>query len=234
MIALPGFSQGPESWAELARLTGSSRPWSCPELPATTLPAAAAELEALCHEGPPLDLIGYSQGGRLALYAAARGVLKVRTLTVISAQAGFEGRARSQRLRADEELASKIELEGSEWFAEHWAQRQPFAGLRERRPELAGQLEAARRRHDPAHLAALLRGMGAAAEPPFWSRLDAIEAPTLVIAGAEDERYVAYARRLAQILSHCSLEIVPDASHVVHLEQPHRVARLVARHLHSR
>ncbi len=234
MIALPGFSQGPESWAGLARLTGSSRPWLCPELTATTLPAAAAELEALCHEGALLDLIGYSQGGRLALYAAARNVLKLRTLTVISAQAGFEGRARSQRLRADEELAARIEREGSEWFAEHWAQLPLFAGLRQRRPELARQLGAARRRHDPAHLAAQLRGMGAAAEPPFWSRLDAIEVPTMVIAGAEDERYVAYARRLAQILPHCSLEIVPDAGHVVHLEQPERVARLLARHLHSR
>ncbi|MGI8564492.1 MAG: alpha/beta fold hydrolase [Candidatus Dormibacter sp.] len=234
VLALPGFSQGPESWAEQARLTGSSQPWLCPELAATTLSAASAELEASSSGAGPLDLIGYSQGGRLALYAAARGVLKLRTLTVISAQAGFEGQTRAARLRADEELAGKIEVEGSEWFAEHWALLQPFAGLRQRRPDLAEALAAARRRHDPTHLAAQLRGMGAAAEPPFWSRLAAIEAPTLVIAGGEDERYVAYARRLALILPHCSLEIVPDAGHVVHLEQPGRVARILARHLHGR
>ncbi len=234
MIALPGFSQGPESWIELAHLIDGSPPWLCPELTATTLPAASAELEGMASEAGPLDLIGYSQGGRLALYAAARRVLTLRTLTVISAQAGFEGQDRIQRLRADEELAAKIELEGSEWFAEHRAQLPPFAGLRQRRPELADALGAARRRHDPAHLAAQLRGMGAAAEPPFWSRLGVIDAPTLVIAGAEDGRYMAYARRLAQILPHCCLEIVPDAGHVVHLEQPKRVAHLLAGHLHRR
>lgn len=234
VVALHGFSQGPESWAELAGISGSPEPWLCPQLAATTLQSATCELERLATAAAPLDLIGYSQGGRLALYAAATGALNLHTLTVISAHAGLEEPARGERLRADELLAGRIEQEGSGWFAAYWAQLPLFAGLRLRRPELAEELAMVRRRHQPAHLAALLRGMGGAAEPPFWPRLGGIQVPTLVIAGAEDEPYVLYGRRLAQILPHSSLEIVPDAGHVVHLEQPEKVAHLLSRHLHRR
>jgi len=75
---------------------------------------------------------------------------------------------------------------------------------------------------------------GAGATPPFWDRLDAISVPTLLLAGAEDERYVAYARRLARAIPQAQVEIVAGSGHAVHLEQPEATARLLVHHLSRR
>lgn len=236
VTALHGFSQRGDSWAELEELVGGTRQWLTPEVTATTLLAATMDLIALWERdgAAGIDLIGYSQGGRLALYAASLHPQRLRTLTVISAHAGFEGEARSARLRADRELADRIERGGIEWFAAHWAAHPIFAGLARRRPDLQSWLDASRRANEPGLLAQQLRGMGGAATAPFWERLTSIEVPTLVIAGAEDAAYTAHARRLAEILPHARVEIVPDAGHVVHLEQPRRVAALLGDHLSTR
>src|SRR5439155_25215426 len=136
----------------------------------------------------------------LALFMAAQRTARVLTLTVIGAHAGFEGAARIARLRADEVLAERIEREGIDWFADYWRSQPILAGLARRRPDLQESLDAARRAQDPRRLAAVLRGLGGAAGEPFWDRLPKIEAPTLVIAGAEDLPYVEHARRLVQLI----------------------------------
>jgi pimeloyl-ACP methyl ester carboxylesterase len=73
--------------------------------------------------------------------------------------------------------------------------------------------------------------MGAGATEPFWDRLSRIDAPALIVAGAEDERYVACAARLAGALPRARVAIVPDAGHATHLERPAAVAALLAGHL---
>ena len=70
--------------------------------------------------------------------------------------------------------------------------------------------------------------------PPFWERLGAIQAPTLVLAGAEDPPYIAFAKRLAAIIPRSRAVVVPEAGHAVHLEQPEATARLLSDHLSSR
>jgi len=142
--------------------------------------------------GEPSHLVGYSMGGRLALWLAAQHPERVLSLTTISAHAGLEPAERAARAAADEALAARIEREGIEWFAGYWAAQPMFA-------RLAGlaELDAMRRAQDAAAIAATLRGLGPAAVEPFWDRLPAIAAPALFIAGAEDGRYPELARRLA-------------------------------------
>src|SRR5215472_14628949 len=224
-----GFSQHGESWAEVRALVPGGRRWLTPDLRATALPEAEAELLELWErEGVErTHLVGYSQGGRVALSAAARHP----RLTAIGAHAGFEGEARARRRLEDEALAERIEREGIDWFAAYWAALPLFAGLVRRGPAYLARLDAARRRNDPAQLAAALRGLGAGATEPFWDCLGAIEAPTLLVAGAEDERYAAFARRLAGAIPGAEVAIVPEAGHAVHLEQPAAFAALLAAHL---
>jgi 2-succinyl-6-hydroxy-2,4-cyclohexadiene-1-carboxylate synthase len=236
VTCLHGFSQHGDSWDELVSLAGDNRRWLTPDLRATTLAGARAEVLALwAREGVERShLMGYSQGGRVALFCAAAHPGRVRTLTAIGAHAGLEGAQRSVRMAEDEALARRIEREGVDWFAEHWAALPLFAGLSRRGPAVLARLDAGRRRNDARHLAATLRGMGAGATQPFWDRLGAITAPALLVAGAEDPRYVDFAERLLAAIPDARLAVVPRAGHAVHIERPDAFAALLADHLAGR
>jgi pimeloyl-ACP methyl ester carboxylesterase len=49
----------------------------------------------------------------------------------------------------------------------------------------------------------------------------------LLLAGAEDEKFVAINRQMAEAIPHARLRVVPGAGHTVHLEQPDRFRREV-------
>src|SRR5262249_41721293 len=198
-----------------------------------TLPEAEAELLELweregvqrCH------LIGYSQGGRIALWAACNHPERLLSLTTIGAHAGFEGDDRARRREEDAALADRIERQGIDWLAAHWAALPIFAGVARRGPDFLAQLDAARRHNDPARLAAQLRGMGAGAIEPFWDRLDRVGVRTLLVVGADDERYVAYANRLRSVIRDSAVAVIPGAGHAAHLERPDAVAAVLGDHL---
>jgi pimeloyl-ACP methyl ester carboxylesterase len=128
-------------------------------------------------------------------------------------------------------MAARIERDGVEWFARHWEALPIFATLRRRRGDLDAELGAMRSANDPQGLACSLRDMGAGAAAPLWRRLGAVEPAVLIIAGADDPRYVAYGRRLRDSLRRAELVVVPDAGHAAHLEQPATVADALANFL---
>lgn len=238
---LHGFTQRGSSWEELWSLLPGGRRLVAVDLPGhgdspdtgATLPESA---RALTETWDALGigasaLVGYSLGGRLALFVAALFPDRVTHLVTIGAQAGFEGEARQRRLEADDALARRIETEGVEWFASYWADLPIFAGLRNRGPERLAAYDRMRRGNRSSGLAASLRGMGGAAEPPFWDRLGAITAPTLLLAGEHDQPYIEQAHRLRALIPGSRLGIVPGAGHSAHLEQPVRVAALLRREL---
>ena len=76
-------------------------------------------------------------------------------------------------------------------------------------------------------LAACLRGLGTGMQPSLWSALEHISVPTLLIAGHEDPKFVQTNERMLEALPAARLEVVPDAGHTVHLEQPDAWLRAV-------
>ncbi len=208
------------------------RRWLTPDIRATSLGAAETELLDLWErEGVRQShLLGYSQGGRIALWIACRHPARLLTLATIGAHAGLEGEIRRQRQQADRALADRIEQEGIDWFAGYWPSLPIFAGLAQRGAALNERLDAARRRNDPSHLAAQLRGLGAGAVEPFWDQLASITVPSLLIAGEDDHRYVAFARRLRACIPNSEVAVIPSAGHAAHLEQPAAVASLLGAH----
>jgi 2-succinyl-6-hydroxy-2,4-cyclohexadiene-1-carboxylate synthase len=244
---LHGFTQSGASWDELVRQLPASEEVIAPDLRghgSNSMPRGEPHTLAACTEDMlrlwdergvrRSHLVGYSLGGRLALYLAAHHPERVQALAVIGAHAGFEGEARQRRQGEDQALAARIESEGIDWFATYWAALPLFAGLARRGPDFLAEVDARRRRNRREGLAAALRGMGGAAAEPFWDRLPAIDAPTLVIVGAEDEPYLARGQRLVSLIPRARLEIVPEAGHAAHLEQPQAVAALLAGQLSSR
>lgn len=236
--------QDRSSWLEvLDRMPPGSR-WLLVDLPghggSAGEPATMAEAStALVRLWDSLgvqraDLAGYSLGGRLALYTAVAHPERLRSLLTLGAHCGFEGEARDQRLRDDLELADRVEAEGMDWFAAHWAALPIFSGLARRGPDVLARLAAMRRRQDPAGIAASLRGMGGAATDPFWDRLVRIDCPATFAAGAEDGRYVEHAHRLLNAVPGSRVALIPGAGHAAHLEQPDAFAAVLAGHLSTR
>ncbi len=167
--------------------------------------------------------LGYSMGGRVALHAAVTHPDRVRALVLIGATAGIEDETeRAARRRADEALAAELN-EGLEGFLDRWLAQPLFATLPPDRRHRAARL-----RNRPEGLAASLRSCGTGTQRPLWDDLDAMRRPTLAIAGADDEKFTALARRLAAgIGPDAATAIIPGAGHSVHLERPDETADAV-------
>jgi len=189
--------------------------------------AAAADLYALWGqlELPPLHLVGYSMGGRLALYTALAYPAMVTRLTLESASPGLATEAeRDDRRAADEVLADQIESNGIAWFAAMWEQVPLFQHQSEKVRE---DLRAVRLSQSATGLANSLRWMGTGAQPSLWERLPELSMPVDLIVGALDAKFVAINRQMAARIPTCQLQVVDAAGHSVHQEQPHAVAALI-------
>jgi len=188
-----------------------------------TISRVAADLVAVLERraARPAHWLGYSMGGRLALYAALHHPMAVRALLLASASPGLAtATEREQRRAADEALALRIERDGVANFVDEWQQLPLFAGLSRLPAEAQAELRRQRLANSAAGLANSLRGMGTGAQPSLWARLPELVAPTLLVVGAEDDKFVNINRRMAARLPAAELRVVPDAGHTVHLEQP--------------
>ncbi|MDO8611872.1 MAG: 2-succinyl-6-hydroxy-2,4-cyclohexadiene-1-carboxylate synthase [Dehalococcoidia bacterium] len=173
-------------------------------------------------------VVGYSMGGRVALHLALAAPERLWALVLESVSPGIDDPGeRAARRESDEALAGAIEREGVEAFVARWESQPLFASQARLPPAVRDELRRQRLRNSAQGLANSLRGMGAAAQEPLWDRLREVQAPALLIAGALDAKYCALARRMAQGLPRARVEIVPDAGHAVHLEQPEAFAGAV-------
>jgi 2-succinyl-6-hydroxy-2,4-cyclohexadiene-1-carboxylate synthase len=171
-------------------------------------------------------LLGYSMGGRIALYTAFSGFF--RGLILESASAGIEdAREREARRRSDEALAEQIERDGVPAFVAYW-EHLPLFASQKALPDMVRQaLHAQRLRNSALGLANSLRGVGTGTQPALYDRLPTLDIPVLVLTGESDTKFSEIARRIVQALPQAQLEIVPDAGHTIHLEQAGTFDRLV-------
>jgi 2-succinyl-6-hydroxy-2,4-cyclohexadiene-1-carboxylate synthase len=166
------------------------------------------------------SIIGYSMGGRLALYLASIYAMRIDALVIESAAPGLKTDAeRAERRAQDERWARLLEVEGMRPFLDAWYRQPLFASLASR-PELLENLVAGRSGNDPRELARALRGMGVANQRPLWDEWRANRIPTLVVAGERDPKYCAIGREMADICVSAKAVVVPGAGHNVHGEAP--------------
>jgi 2-succinyl-6-hydroxy-2,4-cyclohexadiene-1-carboxylate synthase len=186
-----------------------------------------AVTEDILAAAPPcFTLCGYSMGGRIAQYVALTAPERIERLVLLATSPGIEDDAeRATRRAADEELAAFADGATIEAFADRWAAQPLFAGTP---PEAARTWREDILRNDPRGLAAVLRGLGTGSMPSLWSRLDRLEMPTAVVAGARDAKFVALGERIAAALPRGLLTIVPDAGHGLPREAPAAVAAAIA------
>src|SRR3989441_478289 len=171
-------------------------------------------------------LLGYSMGGRIALYAAFSGFF--RALILESASPGLEDPAeREQRRISDETLSASIEREGVQAFIERWEKLPLFASQKTLPLECKETLHRQRLQNRATGLAQSLRGVGLGVQPSLYARLPTLPIPVLLIAGELDTKFTAIARHMAQALPQSQLRIIPGAGHTVQLERPEEFVSLV-------
>ncbi|HEY2767284.1 MAG TPA: 2-succinyl-6-hydroxy-2,4-cyclohexadiene-1-carboxylate synthase [Solirubrobacteraceae bacterium] len=169
-------------------------------------------------------LCGYSMGGRIALHVALAAPQRVSQLVLVSSSAGIEDDAeRTARRRADERLAAGLEGEPYEQFIERWRSQPLFAG---EPPEVGARAREDQRRNRPDALAAVLRGIGTGAMAPLWSRLPELTMPVTIVVGERDQKFQALGRRMAGLLAHARLIVIPGG-HGLALENPAGIAAAV-------
>jgi 2-succinyl-6-hydroxy-2,4-cyclohexadiene-1-carboxylate synthase len=183
--------------------------------------AAHRVLEVL--DGAGVDqstVVGYSMGGRLALYLALRHPDRCAGLFLESASPGLEDAGeRAARRRADEEKAARLEGGDLRGFLHDWYRQPLFAPLA-RDEELLRRTIEDKRRNDPAELAKSLRDMGSGSQPPLWGELPGLRVPALAVAGGLDEKFAGISRRMASLNASMRAAVVPGVGHNVHAEAP--------------
>jgi len=163
-----------------------------------------------------VHLLGYSMGGRLALYLATQFPERFHSLILESASPGLATPAeRAERRNRDNALADKIEANGIEWFVDFWerlplwSSQKNYLILKQREQRL---------RNSPVGLANSLRGMGTGVQPNLWDDVHNLMMPVQLIVGERDEKYVHINREMFNRILDVELNIISNVGHNVHLE----------------
>jgi pimeloyl-ACP methyl ester carboxylesterase len=169
-------------------------------------------------------VVGYSMGARVLLAALSRG-LRVRAAVLLSLSSTPPA-ARAARAALDDERARALVSDPAS-FVDDWATLPLF---RDAGAHPAWRAQHARRRtlhadEVTAHARTLQRFSSAVL---VNGALDIVDVPVTLVAGARDAAAVDVAKTLATALARARVEVVDDSGHVLPLEAPAAVARIVS------
>jgi 2-succinyl-6-hydroxy-2,4-cyclohexadiene-1-carboxylate synthase len=238
VVLLHGFLGDAEDWRPVAEalgdrhhvlavnLPGHGPDWSRVAVSAVDMAACAAGLVAQFQDLglAQVALVGYSMGGRIALYLARQYPERVGRLVMESASPGIQDEEqRALRARQDGELATRLDAmeAGSRafrTFLEDWYSQPLFASLQSHPDRRTFLIEQRLARCTPSLLAAALRGLGTGSQPSLWDELHAFRTPTLIVAGELDRKFRIIAEDMALACPAVASEILTGCGHNVHLE----------------
>ncbi len=167
---------------------------------------------------PPV-IVGYSMGGRIALYTALKYPEKVDSLVLESSTAGIsDGFERKKRLLKDTQIGELLFKSDMRDFLIDWYKQPVFAYLANH-PGLVDRIIEKKSNGEPESLSKVVVVLSPGNQYPLWGKLSEWIKPTLIIAGSADAKYYEIGQRLNDAIKNSRLEIIPGAGHIVHLEK---------------
>lgn len=189
----------------------------------TPVPSSVADLRSLLDELriTRATLVGLSMGTTIALDFALTYPDRVDRLVLISS--GIPGLKTSTApdFTYMRPILDAVKNGNLKQAADLWWESPLLAGIRalpnaaHYRPIVA----------DNAQIWTMTRAP--ALDPPAASRLEEIKAPVLLIAGALDPPAVEGSRVMASRLANADVVVIPNANHMLAIEKPHEVSRLI-------
>ena len=236
LVLAHGFTQSGRVWVGLADELAADHRVVLVDLPGH---GGSADCRADLMEGAELlggtggvaDYLGYSMGARFCLHLALARPDLVRRLVLVSGTAGIDDPGeRSERRRADEALAERLDPSGGgppedtvAGFVDRWVANPLFGDV----PPAANGLDQ-RKRNPAAGLASSLRLAGTGTQAPLWDRLAELSMPVLVVTGSRDPKFTALGRRMVEAIGANARQVeIGDTDHAPHLQRPHAVAAVV-------
>ena len=166
-------------------------------------------------------LLGYSLGGRLALYHASRQPPGLEALWLESAHPGLPASERPGRIAHDDRWALRFEHEPLEDVLIDWYQQPVFTDLTERQRHR--QIRRRLANCGPA-VATMLRSTSLAHQPSLWSWLKNTSLPVSYFSGQRDAKFHTLAAQLAKMAPRLR-HITVEGGHNLHAEQPAMMAQ---------
>ncbi len=164
-------------------------------------------------------LLGYSMGGRLALYLAIKFPNRFDKLILESASPGLRSvTERDLRRHSDLKLADQLENSNFHKFLFNWYDQPLFKSLQQNH-----QFESLIKRrlsNNPLELAKSLRNLGISNQPCLWEELVNHQIPTLLIVGEFDHKFQVINQEMAQLCQFAKMELISKSGHNIHWENP--------------
>ncbi|WP_445630794.1 2-succinyl-6-hydroxy-2,4-cyclohexadiene-1-carboxylate synthase [Nostoc sp. DSM 114167] len=166
-------------------------------------------------------LIGYSMGGRLALYLTLHFPERFIKVVLESASPGLATKAeRLERVRRDDQIARKLtrSIIQADFaaFLSNWY-NQPIFGYIKNHPEYDRMIES-RLQNNPQELDKSLRFMGTGCQPSLWEKLQLNTIPMLLLVGEYDKKFISINTEIAKICEFAQIKIISNSAHNIHFE----------------
>jgi 2-succinyl-6-hydroxy-2,4-cyclohexadiene-1-carboxylate synthase len=217
-IDLPGHGQ--------TKVLGESRYYSMGE----TALAAIELLDKL--DIQKCFLVGYSMGGRFALYLSIYFPERFTKVVLESASPGLKtSQERAKRINSDLKLAEELLNTELIVFLNKWYANRLFGSLNQH-ADFADLLER-RLKNNPLELAKSLRYFGTGAQPSLWQYLPTHRSRSLLLVGERDRKFIQINQEMSQLLKFCQLEIVNDCGHNIHIENSNLFTNLISQFLEN-
>ncbi len=161
--------------------------------------------------GSSRALLGYSMGGRLALHALLEKDHPWQAAVIVSAHPGLESETgRADRRASDMAWATQSLAGNWQEFLTTWNAQPILGDASMRDPQASGRLIMRRR-----EIARSFVDWSLGTQQPLWQRLGEISVPVLWIAGENDPKFLALAKRATSLIPNAHLAVAHGAGHRV-------------------
>jgi pimeloyl-ACP methyl ester carboxylesterase len=190
---------------------------------------AIAVLDAL--EIETAHVVGLSMGGFATLHLGLRHPERTRSLVVSAVGYGAQPERQEAFRRESNLIADAFASEGAAEVAKRYAIGPARVQFQNKDPRGWAEFAAQLGEHDSQGSARTMRGVQAA-RPSLYDLTDelaALEVPTLLIAGDEDEGCLEPSLMLKRTIPSAGLALLPKTGHTCNLEEPELFDRLLER-----
>ncbi len=167
-------------------------------------------------------VVGLSMGGFATLHFGLNHASRARSLVAAGAGYGAEKQHEAYFRQVSLDVAQQFETLGAETFAETYALAAARVEFQNKDPRGWAEFKAELKKHSPLGAANTMRGVQAL-RPSLYdleAGFRAMQVPTLVIVGDEDDHCLQPGLYLKRTIPACGLVVMAKTGHACNIEEP--------------